>query len=468
MESLVSLVSRTFNIPKSHVTPDLAYRAIPQWDSLGHVELMSALEAEYGIRINNNQVLKLDSIATIQAFIETYQAPQAQLSEDAAPPLPINGDKINLPKKQIARGLKRIFFDQTRITYIDVMGRDLIFRGYSIHQLAELSSFEETAFLVLYGKLPTRDELNQFDEKLKSARQMPPGLIELLTKLTSMHPLHALRTAISALPAFEPPAQESANILGIRLIARIPTIIAAHQRLRYAQTIVPPRIDLAHSANFLYMLTGQAPTPLSAKLMDKDLLLHVDHSSTPSTFVARVTAGTKADIYAAVTSALAALGGDLHGNAPENIIRQLHEIGTPDRAAEYVAEKRSRDEPIMGFGHRIYRTEDPRARHFRKSAQEISNSLQQQHFIALAEALVLAMQPYSRHGIDINDDYYSSITLHLLGIPTDLFGSVAAASRIVGLVAHVAEQYSNNIMMAPSLEYIGSSMRTYVPIEQRI
>lgn len=372
---------------------------------------------------------------------------------------------------EIHRGLKGVYLDRSASTFIDGRAGDLRYRGYSIHDLAERSTFEETAYLLLYGELPTRTELADFDAALKAARSVPDAVYDIIRATVESHPMDVLRTAVSALAAFDPEtadtSREATLRKGIRLTAQAPVIVAAHARLRNGDLPVPADESLNHAAHFLYLLTGTPPSAEAARVMDTDLILHAEHGSNASSFTARVVASTEANLHAAMTAAVAALSGPAHGGAAENVMQMAREIGTPENAAAYVAAKRKNREPVMGFGHRVYRAEDPRARHIRAAVEGLSERMGEPEWMEILQAVVEAMSRYARHGVNVNVDFYSGVAYHLLGIPQDLFVPVFAIGRVPGWTLQVLEQIERNILIRPLLVYDGPPPRDYVPIEKR-
>jgi citrate synthase len=374
-------------------------------------------------------------------------------------------------KIEIHRGLKGVYFDRSRVCYIDGRAGELRYRGYSIHDLAARSSFEETCHLLLKGELPTRAQLDAFTAELNAARTLPGPIYELIRITRNAHPMDALRTAVSALAAFDPEtadkSPEATLRKGIRLTAQVPMIVAAHEHNRNGREPVAPNPNLGHAANFLYMLNGREPGPDAARLMDVDMILHAEHGSNASSFAARVVAGTDADLHGAITAAVAALAGPAHGGAAENVMRMAQEIGDPDRAPEYVREKRANKEPVMGFGHRVYRAEDPRARHMRAGVEKLSREMGQPHWYRILEAVVEAMKPYARHGVNVNVDFYAGVVYFLNGIAEDLFVPIFAVGRVPGWTVQVLEQIENNILIRPLTLYNGPEPRDYVALDAR-
>jgi len=283
--------------------------------------------------------------------------------------------------------------------------------------------------------------------------------------------MEVLRTAVSALGAFDPEVADNSPeaILrkGIRLTSQVPMIVAAHEHIRNGRQPVAPDPSLGHAANFLYMLKGSAPSADTARLMDLDMILHAEHGSNASAFTARVVAGTEANLHAAMAAAVAALSGPAHGGAAENVMLMAQEVGEAANAAEYVKKKRASKEPVMGFGHRVYRAEDPRARHMRAGVEKLSREMGQPKWYQILEALVEAMKPYARHGVNVNVDFYAGVVYYLNGIPADLFVPIFAVGRVPGWTVQVLEQMENNILIRPLTLYNGPEPRDYVPLDKR-
>jgi 2-methylcitrate synthase len=378
--------------------------------------------------------------------------------------------ETNEPIK-IHRGLKGIYFDRSPCTFIGGRIGELRYRGYSIHDLAEHSTFEETAWLLLRGALPTMTELSEFDSQLKSARELPPTIFEIIRAIKASHPMDVLRTGVSALSAFDPEttdnSREAVIRKGIRLTSQVPMIVAAHARLREGLEPIAASKDLNHAGNLLWMLRGERPSADAMQLIDRDLVLHAEHGSNASSFAARVVTGTEANLHAAITAAVAALSGPAHGGAAEDVMKMAEEIGNPGRAGDYVRAKRKAGEAVTGFGHRVYRAEDPRARHMRTGVERLSREMGQPRWYEILQAVVDAMAPYARHGVNVNVDFYSGVVYHLLGIERDLFVPIFAVGRVPGWVLQVLEQLENNILIRPLTLYSGPNARAYVPIEQR-
>ncbi len=372
---------------------------------------------------------------------------------------------------KVHRGLRGVYFDRSPCTYIDGKAGELRYRGYSIHDLAQHSTFEETAWLLLHGELPTKSELAGFDQELRAARSLPGPILDIVRSIKTGHPMDVLRTAVSALSALDPDAADNSRgaVLrkGVRLISQVPMIVAAHARLREGLDPVHADDGLGHAANLLWMLKGEKPRPQAVELIDRDLILHAEHGSNASSFAARVVIGTEAGLHAALTAAVAALSGPAHGGAAEDVMKMAEEIGDARHAADYVRRKRKAGQPVTGFGHRVYRAADPRARHMHAGVERLSRELGQPVWYEILQAVLEAMAPYARHGVNVNVDFYSGAVYHLLGIERDLFVPIFAVGRVPGWVVQVLEQLDNNILIRPLTLYDGPDLRPYVPIDDR-
>ena len=373
---------------------------------------------------------------------------------------------------EIMKGLKDVYLDTTKSSFIDGEVGKLLYRGYNIHDLAEHSTFEEVIYLLLYNRLPTQQELAEFDGTLRANRRIPDEVIQVLDLVKNSHPMDALRTGLSALSAFDPEVNDNsaeATIRkGIRLTAMGPTIVAAHHRLRQGLEPVAPNPDLNHAGNFLYMLFNELPDEETTRLLDVDFILHAEHGANASAFAARVTASTISDLHSAVVTGVGTLKGPAHGGAAEEVMKMSLEIGQPENAEEYCRARLESGGRIMGFGHRVYRAEDPRARHLRERARALSEKVGQPHwFQILTYVEEEAMVPYRSRGIHVNVDFFAGCIYYLLGITDDLFISIFALGRIPGWTLQCVEQFEDNILIRPLLEYTGDMDLEYVPIEQR-
>ena len=373
---------------------------------------------------------------------------------------------------EIVKGLKDVYLDTTESSFIDGQVGKLLYRGYDIHDLAEESTFEEVVYLLLYGKLPTQQQLADFDAELRANRQVPDQVIQVLDLIKASHPMDALRTGISALAAFDPEvndnSEEATVRKGVRLTAMGPTIVAAHHRLRQGLEPIAPNPDLNHAGNFLYMLLGELPDQETTNLLDVDFILHAEHGANASAFGARVTASTLSDLHAAVTTGVGVLKGPWHGGAAEEVMKMALDIGNPENAEEYARKILDSGGRIMGFGHRVYRAEDPRARHLRERSRQLGEKLGQPGWFQILTHLEQeTMLPYRDRGICVNVDFFAGSIYYLLNIPEDLFISIFALGRIPGWTLQCVEQYNDNILIRPLLEYSGEMDLEYVPVEQR-
>ena len=373
---------------------------------------------------------------------------------------------------EIRKGLKDVYLDTTESSFIDGAEGKLLYRGYNIHDLAEQSTFEEVIYLLLYAKLPNRAELADFDRTLRANRRIPDAVIQVLELVKDSHPMDALRTGLSALSAFDPEVNDNSAAAtlrkGVRMTAMGPTIVAAHHRLRQGLEPVAPNPDLNHAGNFLYMLFGEVPDQETTDLLDVDFILHAEHGANASAFGARVTASTISDLHSAVVTGVGTLKGPAHGGAAEEVMKMALEIGQPENAAEYCRNILDNGGRIMGFGHRVYRAEDPRARHLRERSRILSEKMGQPHwFQILTYVEEEAMVPYRSRGIFVNVDFFAGSIYYLLGIPDDLFISIFALGRIPGWTLQCVEQFQDNILIRPLLEYTGEMDLEYVPLEQR-
>ncbi|MDK3074057.1 citrate synthase [Sedimentitalea sp. JM2-8] len=372
---------------------------------------------------------------------------------------------------KINRGLKGVYFERSGVSDIDGAAGTLSYRGYSIHDLATKSTFEEVSYLLIFGELPSAGELAGFDARLKAARTLPPQVHDIIRACKDGHPMDVLRTAVSALAALEPESQqvgEDAFVAnGIRLTSQVPMIIAAHDAIRNGRDPVPADPDLSHAANWLWMLKGEKPSAEAARLADVDFILHAEHGSNASSFAARVTIGTEANLHGAIVTALSTLAGPAHGGAAEDVMKMVAEIGEPENAAAYVKAKRAAKEAVTGFGHRVYRKEDPRARHMREGVRQLGEEMGAPEWYEILQAVVEAMQPYARHGLNVNVDFYSGVIYQLHGIPMDLYVPIFAIGRMPGWIIQCIEQQRGNILIRPLTLYNGPEPRAYVDPDRR-
>lgn len=374
-------------------------------------------------------------------------------------------------KVQLHRGLREVYIDRSKSSFIDGNIGKLLYRGYNIDELAVHSNFEETAYLVMYGELPTQAQLDEFDATLKAARLIPDEIVDIIKLTRNSHPMDVLRTAISALSAYDPDTEDNSTEAtlrkGLRLTAQAPTIVATHARVRDGKDPIAPDSNLNQAANFLNMLFGELPEQMDSDLIDKDFVLHAEHGINASSFGARVAASTVADLHCAVTTGVAVLKGPSHGGAAEEVMKMAQEIGTEENAENYVRERLDSGGRIMGFGHRVYRAIDPRSVHLQDDAKALGERKGEPKWFSILQNVIEAMEPYRRRGIYQNVDFFSGTIYYLLGIPDDLFISIFAMGRIPGWTAQVVEQFENNILLRPRLLYTGEMDVPYVPIGER-
>jgi citrate synthase len=370
-----------------------------------------------------------------------------------------------------AAGLRGVVAGESRICTVDGLEGKLSYRGIAIEELAEHASFEEVAYLLWHGKLPTRAELTALQAALRSEAALPAPVLAFLRSVPrDAKPMDVLRTAVSALGIWDADAGDNspeANLRkSVRLTAQIPTLVTAFNHLRAGREPVAPHPDLGVAANFLYMLKGEEPSETETRTFDIALILHADHEFNASTFSARVTIATLADVHSAVTSAIGTLSGPLHGGANEAVFRMLEQIGTLDNVGPYVNEKLgTKGGRLMGFGHAVYKTTDPRARSLKVMAEKLATESGNRRLFDMSSAIEsLAME---LKGLNANVDFYSATVYHVLGIPTDQFTPVFAVSRITGWTAHILEQLADNRIIRPRAEYVGPVDQHYVPIDQR-
>ncbi|MEP6768231.1 MAG: citrate synthase [Acidobacteriota bacterium] len=368
-------------------------------------------------------------------------------------------------------GLQDVVAADSSICYIDGDRGILSYRGIDIHELADRSTFEEVCFLLWQGRLPRADELARTRAEIGRERSVPAETLELLGRLAAKSiPMDALRTAVSALSATDPDATdmspEANRRKAVRLTGQIATIVAAFHRMRQGRAPVPPDPGRGHAEDFLRMLTGETAKSAAVKALDVALILHADHELNASTFAARVTAATLSDIHSAITSAIGTLKGPLHGGANEAVLKMLQEIGSLDRVDADLHERLARKEKIMGFGHRVYTTEDPRATHLRAMSEEVARASNDTSLYDMSRRIEKIIRDEKK--LNANVDFYSASVYAMLGIPADLFTPIFAVSRISGWTAHVLEQYAHNRLIRPRADYTGPRYpQPYVPIETR-
>ena len=369
------------------------------------------------------------------------------------------------PTASYSPGLEGIIAGESTICWVDP-NAGLLYRGYDVHDLATHASYEEVVWLLLHGELPTMTEFGQLSRALSEQRSLPPPVLSMLELFpATTHPMDVLRTGVSMLAAFDPDLNEHSHEASlrkaVRLIAKTSSLITAGWRIAHRQEPLAAKPDLTHAANFLYCLTGEPPELWRTKILDSILILYADHEFNASTFSARVTASTMADIYAAVTTGLGTLKGPLHGGANEETMKVLREIGTPDGVEAWVKDKLVRKEKIMGFGHRVYKKGDSRVPMMRELGRELGKRFGQEHWVPICEKLEQVMEREKK--LCCNVDLYAAPVLHMLNLPTDLNTPLFACSRVAGWCAHIIEQHEHNRLIRPRSLYTGPAQRPYPP-----
>lgn len=369
-----------------------------------------------------------------------------------------------------AAGLRGIVAAQSTIGDVDGEQGILIYQGYNIHDLAENSTFEEVVYLIWNGKLPAKAELEKLRSDFRSNYAVPEPLIEMLKSFpTDADPMDVLRTAVSALDFYDKAGhgtdRQNATDAATKLTAQMPTIVAAWDRIRNGKDVISPDSSLSIAENFLYMLRGEKPEEDEARMFDICLILHADHELNASTFTTRVVSGTLADVYGAVTAGIAALAGPLHGGANTKVMESLLEIGSVENVEPWLDKKLENKEKVMGIGHAVYKTEDPRATWLRKFSKTLGEKKGETKWYEMSERLEKLMN--EKKGMYPNVDFYSASTYYLMGIPLDLYTPIFAISRISGWTGHILEQYADNKLIRPRAEYIGKRDQKYVPIGER-
>ena len=376
----------------------------------------------------------------------------------------------------IYRGLNGVNVDTSEICSIDGERGELIYRGYDIRELADNASFEEVVHLLWFGDLPTREQLQALRDGVRPSFHLPAGVLELLAHLPQgTHPMHALRTAVSALAAYDDAPdfvdEKSIRRIGFSLLGQVPAIVAAFQRLQAGLEPVAPDPNLSIAANFLRMVNGEEPTDAAERVMDVALVLHAEHGSNASTFVARSTASSLTDVYSAITAAIGSLKGPLHGGANAGVMKALEEIGSVDGVEPYVLETlESEKGRVMGFGHRVYKVMDPRAIILKDVSEKLAEESGESKWFEMS----LEMERVMKREMDARDkevapnvDFFSASVYRMLGFEKETYTPIFAVSRIAGWMAHLIEQYADNRLMRPRLVYEGERGKTFVPIDQR-
>jgi citrate synthase len=375
---------------------------------------------------------------------------------------------------ELKRGLEGVLVTESDLSYIDGSEGTLVYGGYDIEDLARQASYEEVLYLLWHGELPTREELAAFDESMSAERELDPALLDVLSGLAEAdeNPMSMMRTAVSAMSAYdadadEDPQDEAANIRKARRItAKMPTALAAFDRMRNGDDPVAPREDLGHAANFLYMLNGEEPDDVLAETFDMALVLHADHGLNASTFSAMVTASTLADLHSSVTSAIGTLSGALHGGANQNVMRMLLEVDDSDlEPLDWVEKALDEGRRVAGFGHRVYDVKDPRAKILGERSEALGEAAGDSKWFDYSTVIEEYM--LEEKGLAPNVDFYSASMYYQMGIPIDIYTPIFAVSRVGGWIAHVFEQWEENRLIRPRARYVGPKDQTFVPLDER-
>ena len=380
---------------------------------------------------------------------------------------------------ELKKGLEGVLAAESGLSSIDGDAGRLIYRGYNIEDLAKEASYEEVLYLLWNGELPAREELEAFSERMTSERAVDQGILDTLAELaaTDEHPMAALRTGVSMLSGFEPETDvepgdlDAARRKGRRIVAKVPTLLAAYDRLRSGEEPLEPRDDLSYAGNFLYMLTGEEPSETAEETFDMALILHADHGLNASTFTSIVISSTLADVYSAVTGGVGALSGPLHGGANQDVMATLLEIDESDKdPLEWVKDTIEAGGRIPGWGHRVYNVTDPRARILRAKLEDLSEDTGESHWLEYTttiEQYLTEEKGLPEKGIAPNVDYYSGAVYYKLGIPVDMYTGIFAMARTGGWVAHILEYTEENRLIRPRGRYVGPDEREYVPLDDR-
>jgi citrate synthase len=371
--------------------------------------------------------------------------------------------------KVVTRGLRDVAAAETKISFVDPMGA-LYYLGYNIDALVEHVCYEEVVYLLLTGKLPTKNELDQLRGQLISEMQLPEAVINSIKSFpVSSHPMEVLRTEISHLSMYDPDgdstSEQAISRQAIRLVAKVPAIVAAIHRSRSNQLPVAPNPEIGFSENFLYLFRGKPADSEEKEAIDRYMTLHADHGFNASTFAARVTASTNSDMYSAVTCAVGTLKGPLHGGASEKVMYMLDNINTEEEVEAYIQGMLDDQKKIMGFGHRVYRAEDPRTKHLRELAEDLCRRTNTKNLYKLCVRIENVV--HEKKKIFPNVDFYAAVTLNALGVPFQFVTPFFASSRVSGWTAHIMEQYKDAVLLRPTSKYIGEYGRPFIPIEKR-
>lgn len=380
----------------------------------------------------------------------------------------------NSQENQFSKGLEGVIAAETKIGYVDGLKGNLVYRGYDINVLTEQSNYEEVSYLLLKGHLPTKAEYDEYTARLKKSMDLPQDVYDLISRISKIsHPMSTLRTVVSYIggqdsSSVEPelPDQENSSV---ELIAKMPAIIAAIKRAREGKDFIKPDLDLSYSSNFFNMAVGRKPDTVEAKMLDTALILHADHGMNASTFAAMLTISTLSDMYSAVTAAVATLKGPLHGGANERALALIRKVGTPENADKVIGDMITNKEKIMGFGHRVYKVYDPRAKILKEYAKYVAEKNNKPELFETAEKIEKVMiDRLGSKGIFPNVDFYSGMIYYSMGFEPEIFTPIFALGRVSGWVARALEYVSDNKLFRPKAKYVGESeLKKYVPINER-
>ncbi|MCL4345148.1 MAG: citrate/2-methylcitrate synthase [Candidatus Thermoplasmatota archaeon] len=379
----------------------------------------------------------------------------------------------NSAEPVVYRGLEGILAAETKVGFVDGQEGRLSYRGYDINTLAEQSNYEEVSYLLIYGHMPNQKEYTEYVERLRSESDLPEEVYDLIRKQAGKtHPMTSLRTAVSYLATFDVKESasdpESQEVMAVKLVAKMPTLVGAIHRIFSGKDILKPDRELSYAANFFYMSLGRRPDPMESKMMDTALIIHADHGMNASTFSALVTISTMADMYSAITSAISTLKGPLHGGANERALMMIQAIGSPGNAEKALSEMVERKEKIMGFGHRVYKVYDPRAKILKQYAQYITEKNNKNLFLTANKIEELMINRFGSKGIFPNVDFYSGMVYSALGFKTEIFTPIFAVGRISGWVARSLEYIQDNKLFRPKAKYVGEKgPLKYKPINER-
>lgn len=376
---------------------------------------------------------------------------------------------INNSDRVVVRGLKGVAAAETRISYVDYNGA-LYYLGYNIDDLVGRVIYAEMAYLLIHKRLPNQQELERFQNELVSAMKLPDAIVDSIIHTPKhCHPMDILRTEVSHLGEYDLEGNDFSDVANMRratrLIAQVPVIVTTIHRSRLNQMVPEPKAEFGFAQNFLYMFKGVVPDEKETTVLHRYMTLHIDHGFNASTFAARVTASTNSDMYSAVTAAIGALKGPLHGGASEKVMEMLDDINLEEEIEEYIYGLLADQKKIMGFGHRIYRAQDPRTKHLRDMVEDLCH---RERTLGLYNKCIKIEQiVYERKKIYPNVDFYAAVTMDALGVPKEYFTPFFASSRIAGWVAHVIEQYEDAVLLRPESKYVGEFNRPFIPIENR-